>query len=131
VRKGFRMQNDMSKAIFQSTPLKGLFVKDGAWHGPNNLTLALYPSAGYTVYGKGTDQLVSFVATGVYLPGTLRMAFDKRYQSEAGGLGQTMTVQMEWKRNTQLFKRKYHLTGNKQREEEKYMIQKANRGERQ
>jgi hypothetical protein len=38
---------------------------------------AFYPKANRIVYGKGKDHLGTFVATGVYSPRTLRMAFNK------------------------------------------------------
>ncbi len=65
--------------------------------GPSG-SLSFYPQADHTVYGKGVDNLGAFVATGIYSPRTLQMAFDKRYQSgledEGPKSDQTMTIQV-------------------------------------
>ncbi|CAF4175183.1 unnamed protein product [Adineta steineri] len=104
VRDGLRAQKDLGNAIFQPGALAGYFYKDGAWQGPHDLTLAFYPKANHTVYGKGIDNLGTFVATGSYSPRTLRMAFEKRYQKGLGDTsqnpGQTMIIQAEWNPNT-------------------------------
>ncbi|CAF0898555.1 unnamed protein product [Adineta steineri] len=130
VRDGLRAQKDLGNAIFQPGALAGYFYKDGAWQGPHDLTLAFYPKANHTVYGKGIDNLGTFVATGSYSPRTLRMAFEKRYQKGLGDTsqnpGQTMIIQAEWNPNTQSFEGKYYLKGEKHREEQRYMIKIAN-----
>ncbi|UJR30378.1 hypothetical protein I4U23_017913 [Adineta vaga] len=130
VREGFFKHTDLAAGIFQSNSLSGYLYTDGSWYGPHNLTLGFYPTVDHTVHGKGKDHLGTFVATGVYSPRTLRMAFDKRYQSGLGNVDLIMTIQVEWKPDTQSFEGKYYLKGNNHREEQKYMLHIMNGGQR-
>jgi hypothetical protein len=130
VHDGFGFQDEIGNTLFQPSSFAGFFFKDGAWHGTNNWTLSFYPQADHTVYGKGRDNLDIFVATGVYSPRTLRIAFNKRYQSGLGNprqnSGQTMTIQVARNTNTQRFEGKYYLKVGRHREEQRYMIQRIN-----
>lgn len=127
VHQGFRTRNDLSAHIFQPSSLSAFLYNDGSWYGPYYLTLGFYPEADYTVHGKGSDHLGAFVVKGVYSPRTLRMAFDKIYQSGSENHGDSMTVQVEWKVDTESFEGKCYLRGNRRHEEHKYMIHILNK----
>ncbi|CAF3380729.1 unnamed protein product [Rotaria sp. Silwood1] len=105
-------------------------VHNGIWYEPHYFTLAFYPQANYTVYGKGRDSLGLYVAKGVYSPRTLRMAFDKYYQTEFGNVRQNqnkkMTIQVTWNPFTQSFEGKHYLKDGKYVEEQPYIMQITN-----
>ena len=120
VYQRFDVQNDKSNALFRPSKFSGFYFKDGVWHGSENFTLAFYPQAHNTVYGKGIDHLGAFVATGVYSPRTRRMAFDKQYQAGSPHAGQTMTIQVAWQPSSQQFEGKYYMKVGKNHVEQSY-----------
>ena len=126
VRTGFRMQNEMSDAIFRPGSFSGSFFKDGTWHGSEQFTLAFYPQANQTLYGKGTDEKGPFIVNGTFSPRTLRMAFDKQYQAgstdAARRPGTKSTIQLEYNPVTQNFEGKYYSKMGKERHEERYVM---------
>ena len=121
------MDNEMGDSLFRPGSFSGYYFKDGVWHGSEQMTLAFYPRADQTLFGKGTDEKGTFIATGTFSPRTLRMAFDKQYQ--AGSVdgtrkpGARSTVQVEYNPVTKNFEGKYYSKIGKHREEEKYVIQ--------
>ncbi|CAF3411273.1 unnamed protein product [Rotaria sp. Silwood1] len=130
IYNGFPVHNSIGNIIFQSNTFTGFYFKDGIWYEPHYFTLAFYPQANYTVYGKGKDSLGLYVAKGVYSPRTLRMAFDKYYQTEFGNVRQNqnkkMTIQVTWNPFTQSFEGKHYLKDGKYVEEQPYIMQITN-----
>ena len=120
VYQRFDGQNHMSNTLFRPNRFSGFYYKDGVWHGSEHFTLAFYPQADNTVYGKGVDHLGAFVVTGVYSPRTLRMAFDKHYQADSKHPGQIMTIQIAWQPNSQQFEGKYYLKVGQHQEKQNY-----------
>lgn len=126
VRTGFRMQNELGDAIFRPNSYAGSTFKDGAWHGSEQFTLAFYPQANQTVFGKGTDEKGPFIVNGTFSPRTLRMAFDKQYQAgsvdAARRPGAKSTIQLEYNPLTENFEGKSYSKMGKERHEEKYVM---------
>ena len=120
------MDNEMGDSLFRPGSFSGSYFKDGAWHGSEQMTLAFYPRADQTLFGKGTDEKGTFVVNGAYSPRTLRMAFDKQYQAgSADGTrkpGARSTVQVEYNPMTQNFEGKYYSKIGQQYQEEKYVM---------
>ncbi|CAF1464232.1 unnamed protein product [Adineta ricciae] len=117
--------------VFQSGNVVGSFFKDGVWHTTQSTRLAFYPNANNTVFGKGVDQMGSFVARGVYSPRTQRIAFDKHYQprfADAGvNTGRKMTIHAKWNPNNESFEGKYYLKNGSRYEKNTYILQYGNR----
>ena len=120
------MQNGVGNTIFRPSSFSGYYFNDGAWHGPEQFTLAFYPQADQTVFGKGTDEKGTFVVNGTYSPRTLRMAFNKQYQAgsvdSARNPNARSTVQVEWNPETQSFEGKYYVKTPTQQQQGKYAI---------
>ena len=133
VRTGLRMQNELGDVVFRPGLFSGYYFNDGAWRGSEQFTLAFYPQADQTLYGKGTDEKGTFIVNGTFSPRTLRMAFDKQYQ--AGSMdaarrpGTKSTIQLEYNPVTLSFEGKYHSKMGGQREQGNYRmkIRRANR----
>ena len=130
VRTGFRMQNEMSDAIFRPGSFSGYYLKDGVWRSSEQLSLTFYPQANQTLYGKGTDEKGSFIVNGTFSPRTLRMAFDKRYQAgsvdAARNPGAKSTIQVEWNPVALSFEGKYYSNIRGIREEGNYVMKMKN-----
>ena len=126
VRAGLGLQNEMGDALFRPGAFSGYYFNNGVWRGSEQFTLAFYPQADQTVFGKGTDEKGTFVVNGIYSPRTLRMAFDKQYQ--AGSMDSARhpnarsTIQVGWNPQTQSFEGKYYAKTATQKQEGKYTI---------
>ena len=100
------------------------FFKNGAWYGSEQFTLAFYPQANQTLYGKGTDEEGLFTGKSTFSPRLLRMAFDKQYQAgsadSAQRPGAKSMIQLEYNSVVWNFDGKYYLNMGKERHEERY-----------
>ena len=127
VLSGHRASKDIADRIFQAGSFSGYHFKDGIWHVSDQCTLTLNPQTDHTLYGKGTDDQGTFIVTGVYSPRTLRMAFDKQYQTifhDNVSQGDTKsTVQVQWNPATLNFQGKYYFKAAQRSDEGKYVIQ--------
>ncbi|CAF1464120.1 unnamed protein product [Adineta ricciae] len=131
VSYGLGASKSLGGNVFQSGNGIGSFFKDGVWHTTQNSRLAFYPNANNTVFGKGVDQMGSFVARGVYSPRTQRIAFDKHYQpgfADAGmNTGRKMKVHAKWNPNNESFEGKYYLKNGSRYEKNTYVLRYGNR----
>ena len=122
------MQNGMDGEAFRSGPFADYKMVDNGWKGSHGMTLTFHPQAGHVIHGRGRDHLGVFVASGVYSPRTLRMGFDKIYQSDsAKGTTQARrdTVQVRWNSETRSFQGTSYLTAGGQRQAHAYTLKKA------
>jgi hypothetical protein len=126
VQSGVTMPSDIGHIIFQPGAFQSFYYQYNARHGPYNMTLAFYPEAGYIVHGGGSDNIGSFVITGIYSPRTLRMGLEKHYQLGTGdpteNLGHTVTIQVKWNHENQQFQGKYYLQTRRHRDENEFII---------
>ena len=126
VRTGLTMQNEISNSIFRPGSFSGYYFNDGIWHGSEQFTLAFYPQADQTVFGKGTDDKGTFIVNGTYSARTLRMAFDKQYQAGSADSVRNpnarSSIQVEWNPESQTFEGKYYVKTRTQQQEGKYVI---------
>ncbi|CAF4069946.1 unnamed protein product, partial [Rotaria sp. Silwood2] len=130
IYNGVPFHNDIGNAMFQTNTFTGFYFKDGIWYEPHNVILSFYPQADYIVYGKGRDSFGVYVAKGVYSPSTLRMAFDKYYETGLGNIQQNqngkVTVQVKWNPFRQNFEGAHYLIEERHVEEQPYLMQITN-----
>ncbi len=123
---GMAMQYDMSKSVFISGQFVNYYYQNNRYHGPYDMQLAFYPQTGYTVHGGGTDDVGTYIITGVYSPRTLRMGLKQHYQKGTGdplkNLGHTVKIQVEWNSINGQFEGKYYLRTEKHRDENIFII---------
>lgn len=129
VLNGHRASKNIADRIFQAGTFSGYKSKDGIWHGTDQCILTLNPQANHTLYGKGTDDQGTFAVTGVFSPRTLRMAFDKQYQtmfrdsiSQPHPVETKSTVQVQWNPSKLNFEGKYYFKTGQRSDEGKYVI---------
>lgn len=121
---GHRVQSNVSDKIFQTGSFLGYYYKDGIWNGSDQYEFILHSQVDHTLHGKGTDDKGTFVINGIFSPRTLRMAFNKKYQSGCeGDVLTNSTIQVQWNPATQNFQGKYYLKAGQRGEEGKYVIQ--------
>ncbi len=126
INSGVAIHYNMSQSVFIPGTFATYYYQYNKYHGPYDMRLGFYPQASYIVHGGGTDDIGTYVITGVYSPRTLRMGLDKRYQRGTGNLsenlGHTVTIQVEWNAENQQFEGKYYLQTSKHRDENTFII---------
>jgi hypothetical protein len=124
------MYYNTNNSIFISGTFESYYYQYRRYHGPHNMELAFYPQADYRVHGGGTDDIGTYIITGVYSPRTLRMGLEKHYQKGTGNpsenLGHIVTIQVEWNDIEQQFEGKYYLRTIKHRDEGMFIIRFQN-----
>ncbi|CAF1205009.1 unnamed protein product [Rotaria sp. Silwood1] len=118
--------SDISDLIFISGTFASYHYISDEYYGPYDMILGFYPEAGYIVYGKGKDNVGTYVIKGIYSSKTLRMSLKKHYQLGTGNseenLGHKATVQVKWDRINQQFEGKYYVRNKLHHYENKYVI---------
>ncbi|CAM4839306.1 unnamed protein product [Rotaria magnacalcarata] len=128
INSGVGIGYNISQSIFKSGIFSSYYYQYRSDHGPFRMQLGFYPEGGYIVHGGGTDDIGTYVITGVYSPRTLRMGLEKRYQVGTGdlneNLGHTVIIHVQWNHENQQFEGKYYLRTRKHRDENKFIIRR-------
>ncbi|CAF4276996.1 unnamed protein product, partial [Rotaria sp. Silwood2] len=126
INSGGAWRYHLSDSIFISGTFSSYYYQYGRYHGPFKINLAFYPEANYVVHGGGTDDIGTYVITGIYSPRTLRMSLKKQYQSGTvdprEDLGHIVTIQVEWNHYNQQFEGKYYLRTRLHKDENQFVI---------
>lgn len=127
VNAALKFESNISDAIFISGTYASYYYQDKKYHGPFDIKLGFYPSAGNIVHGGGKDDVGTYIIVGIYSPRTLRMSLEKRYQLGTGNpeknLGHSETIQVKWKHSNQDFEGKWYRRTTLDHSENKFLIQ--------
>ncbi|CAF3707252.1 unnamed protein product [Rotaria socialis] len=106
--------------IFQSGVWSGRYFQYEAWHDPQQLWLS-FDSNSFTINGHGSDDVGRYTVTGKYSTTTNEIELIKAYQQGTGdeeeNLGHSVTIEVTWDSNKQLFSGNWYVDTNSYRDE--------------
>ena len=130
IHHGAKQPIELGRSMFTPGTYQTYYFQYGSHHGPFSMTLGFRPQDGYIVDGGGTDDIGTYVITGIYSLETLRMGLIKQYQVGTGNptenLGHQVTIQVEWNSENEQFEGKYYLRTSRHRDSNKFVIRHDN-----
>ena len=115
--------------LFPSGIWSGRYFQYDQWNGPSNFSLS-FDSSSFTIDGRGSDDIGDFNLTGRYSTATKEIELLKKYQRNTGdeseNFGHTVTIEVTWDGDKQLFLGQWYVDTDSYRDEDRYELQFRN-----
>ncbi len=114
-----------SENIFQSGIWSGRYYQNENWHDPRQLSLS-FDSNSFTIIGNGSDDVGAYNVSGRYSTTTNEIELIKTYQLGTGdeqeNLGHSVTIEVTWDPEKQLFAGNWYLNKSSYRDEDLFEL---------